>query len=231
MLKQLIKEIKKYSHPDKVKVYSRFFKTGKGEYGYGDVFLGLTVPEQRKLAQKYVELVFKDVRKLLYNRYHEHRLMGLLILCYKYQKADDAEKQKIIDFYIQHRHRGNNWDLIDCIADRLLGKHILDKDKSILYKLAKSESIWDRRIAIITTFEFIRNKRFDDTIKIAEILLNDSHDLIQKAVGWMLREMGKRNEKELIKFLDKHYNTMPRTMLRYAVERLDKKKKMFYMKK
>lgn len=206
MLSKLEEELKQHSHPDKAKVYGRFFKTGKGQYGEGDVFLGLTVPEQRKLAKKYVGLSFADVEKLLYSKYHEHRLTGLFILVYKYEKADDdAEKQKIIDFYIQHKHRGNNWDLIDCVADKLLGKHLLGKDKSILYKLAKSSSLWDRRISIITTFEFIRKHKFDDTIRISEILLNDKHDLIQKAVGWMLREMGKRDEKELIKFLDKHH--------------------------
>ncbi len=230
MLKSLLKELKQISSLEKAKIYARFFKSGKGEYGEGDVFLGLTVPEQRKLAQKYVDLKFEDINKLLHSKYHEHRLTGLFILVYKYQKANDNKKQKIIDFYLKHKHRGNNWDLIDCVADKLLGKHIIDKDKSILYELAKSESLWDRRIAIITTFEFIRNKRFDDTIKIAEILLNDKHDLIQKAVGWMLREMGKRDEKELIKFLDKHYKKMPRTMLRYAVERLGENRRDHYTK-
>jgi len=157
-------------------------------------------------------------------------LTGFFILCYKYQKANGKERDEIIDFYLKHKHRGNNWDLIDCVADKLLGKHILEKDKSILYELAESESVWDRRIAIISTFEFIRNKRFEDTIRISEILLNDKHDLIQKAVGWMLREMGKRDEKELIKFLDKHHKKMPRTMLRYAIERLDEDRRKHYLR-
>ena len=231
MLNQLKQELKKHSHPDKAKVYARFFKTGKGQYGEGDIFLGLTVPEQRALAKKYVGISFADVKKLLYSKYHEHRLTGLFILVYKYEIADSAEKQRIIKFYIQHKDRGNNWDLIDCVADKLLGKHLIDKDKSLLYQLAKSESLWDRRIAIITTFEFIRSKKFDDTIKISEILLNDKHDLIQKAVGWMLREMGKRDEKPLIKFLDKYYKIMPRTTLRYAIERLDENKRKFYLNK
>lgn len=231
MLKRLEKEIKKYSHPGKAKSYAGFFKTGKGQYGEGDLFLGLTVPQQRALAQKYIDLPYADVEKLLYNKYHEHRMIGLFILVYKYEKASDAEKERINNFYVKHKHCGNNWDLIDCVADKLLGKHLIDKDKSILYKLAKSNSLWDRRIAIISTFEFIRKHKFEDTIRIAEILLNDEHDLIQKAVGWMLREMGKRDKKELIKFLDRHYKAMPRTMLRYAIERLDDDKKMFYMKK
>ncbi|MBI2134607.1 DNA alkylation repair protein [Candidatus Woesearchaeota archaeon] len=231
MLNQLAKEIKEHSHPDKAKIYARFFKTGKGQYGEGDVFLGLTVPEQRELAKKYVNLGLSDLKKLIYNKYHEHRLTGFFILVYKYQKANEREKQKIVDFYIKHKNRSNNWDLIDCVADKLLGKHLINKDKSLLYELAKSQSLWDRRIAIITTFEFLKNHKFDDTIKISEILLNDSHDLIHKAVGWMLREMGKRDEKELMKFLDKHHKNMPRTMLRYAIERLDNNKKEFYLKK
>ena len=231
MLDKLKKEIKKHSNPEKAKIYARFFKTGKGQYGEGDKFLGLTVPDQRKLAQKYVYLNFEEIKQLLYSKYHEHRLTGFFILCYKYQKSNAKEKDKIIEFYLMHKHRGNNWDLIDCVSDKLLGKHILEKDKSILYDLAKSESLWDRRIAIISTFEFIRNKKFKDTKKIAEILMNDKHDLIHKAAGWMLREMGKRDEKELIKFLDKHYRKMPRTMLRYAIERLSEKKKVFYMRK
>ena len=231
MLTKLKKELKQLSSPEKSKIYARFFKTSKGQYGAGDIFLGLTVPEQRRVAQKYVDLKFDEIKILLRSKYHEHRLTGFFILCYKYQKARNSEKAKIIDFYLKHKHRANNWDLIDCVADKLLGKHIIDKDKSILYELAKSESLWDRRIAIITTFEFIRKGKFDDTIKISEILLNDKHDLIQKAVGWMLREIGKRDEKELIKFLDKHYKKMPRTMLRYSVERLDKNRKKFYMKK
>lgn len=229
-MQNLKKEFQKYANPEKAKIYARFFKTGKGEYGEGDLFLGIAVPEQRKLAQRYIELSLGDVKKLLHSKYHEHRLTGFFILCYKYQKAKDKERDKIIGFYLKHKHRGNNWDLIDCVADKLLGKHIAEKDKSILYELAKSESLWDRRIAILTTFEFIRNRRFEDTKKIAEILLNDKHDLIHKAVGWMLREMGKRDEKVLIKFLDKNYKKMPRTMLRYAIERLDDKRKGYYMK-
>jgi len=229
MLQKLKKELKKHSSPEKAKIYARFFKTGKGEYGEGDVFLGLTVPEQRMLAQKYADLGLNGIKELLNSKYHEHRLTGLLILVYKYQKAKGAEKKNIIDFYLKHKHRGNNWDLIDCVADKLLGKWLIDKDKSILYELAKSDSLWDRRIAIITTFEFIKNNKFKDTKKIAEIFLNDKHDLIHKAVGWMLREIGKRDEKELIGFLDKHYKKMPRTMLRYAVERLDEKRRKEYV--
>lgn len=227
----IISDIQACAHQDKAKVYARFFKTGKGEYGEGDVFLGLTVPEQRSIAKKHVDLPFVEIEELLYSKFHECRLTGLIILVYKYEKASPAEKEKIIEFYLKHKHRGNNWDLIDCVADKLLGKHLLNRDKSVLYELAKSESVWNRRIAIITTFEFIRHQKFDDTLKIAKILLKDKHDLIQKAVGWMLREIGKRDEKMLLKFLDEHSTEMPRIMLRYSIERLDEKLKKKYMRR
>lgn len=231
MLSNLLKEMKALANPDKAKTYSRFFKTGKGQYGEGDIFLGLTVPEQRMLARKYVSLSFADIKKLLYSKYHEYRLTGLFILVYKYEKADEKERQQIINFYLKNKERSNNWDLIDCVADKLLGKHLMKGNKTIIYQLAKSSSVWDRRIAIITTFEFIKNRKFDDTIKIAEILLNDKHDLIQKAVGWMLRETGKRDESKVIEFLDQHYKDMPRTMLRYAIERLDGDQKSYFLRK
>ncbi len=231
MLTQLKQELQQHASKEKATIYARFFKTGKGEYGEGDKFLGLTVPEQRALAKKYVTLPFADIEQLLDSPYHEHRLTGLIILVYKYEKAQDEEKGKIIDFYIKHKHRANNWDLIDCVADKLLGKYLIDKDKSLLYELATSQSLWDRRIAIITTFEFIKNDKFDDTMRIAELLLQDKHDLIHKAVGWMLREVGKRNQEIEETFLKKHYKQMPRTMLRYAIERFDKNKQQVYLKK
>ena len=228
-LAKLKKELKEKSSEEKSKVYARFFKTGKGEYGEDDVFLGLTVPEQRKIAKKYLDLDLEDVKEMLHSKYHEHRLTGLFILVYKYEKADKKEKEKIKNFYLENKHRSNNWDLIDCIADKILGKHLIDKNKEILYELAKSENLWDRRIAIISTFEFIKNGKFNPTIKISEILLNDKHDLIHKAVGWMLREVGKRNEKILDDFLKKHCKKMPRTMLRYAIEKFSKEKRKEYL--
>ncbi|HLC91327.1 MAG TPA: DNA alkylation repair protein [Candidatus Nanoarchaeia archaeon] len=226
-LADMSKEIHQLADPKKAQVYSRFFKTGKGEYGDGDVFLGLTVPEQRALAKRYVDLPLKDVRELLYSRYHEFRLTGFFILVYNFQKE---ERKEIVDFYLQHKERANNWDLIDCVCDKILGKWLLDKDKSILFALARSPSLWDRRIAIISTFEFIRNKNFDDTLQIAESLLHDSHDLIHKAVGWMLREIGKRDQDVLEQFLKKWHKEMPRTMLRYAIERFEEEKRQLYMK-
>ena len=228
-LAKLKKEIREKSSKEKPKIYAKFFKTGKGEYGEGDIFLGLTVPEQRILARKYTNLVLDDVKRLLESKYHEHRLMGLFILVYKYERSNEKEKAGIKDFYLENKHRGNNWDLVDCIADKILGKHLIDKDKKVLYELAKSESIWDRRIAIISTFEFIKNGKFEDTLKISKILLKDEHDLIHKAVGWMLREIGKRDLETLEKFLKRHYKKMPRTMLRYAIEKFPEIKRKKYL--
>ena len=229
-LKKLTKELKAKSSREKAEISKRFFKTGKGEYGEGDVFLGLTVPEQRVLAKKYVDLILIDVKELLHSKYHEHRLTGLLILVYKYDKADEKEKERIKDFYLKNKHRSNNWDLIDCIADKILGKHLIDKDKDILYNLAQSENLWDKRIAIISTYEFIKNGKFEDTLKISEIFLKEKHDLIQKAVGWMLREIGNRDMKILEDFLKKYYKKMPRTMLRYAIEKFSEEKRKKYLK-
>jgi len=231
ILKKILKGINELSDRSKAKIYSGFFKTSKGEYGEGDFFLGLTVPSQRIIAKKHIDCSLSDVKELLHSKYHEHRLTGFLILVYKFETADDSEKKKIVKFYLENKDRSNNWDLVDSSADKILGKWLIDKDKSILYSLAKSDSLWDRRISIISTFEFIINKKFTDTIKISKILLKDKHDLIQKAVGWMLREMGKRDEKELIKFLDVHYREIPRTMLRYSIERLSEGKKKKYMAK
>ena len=228
-LAKLKKEIREKSSKEKSKIYTKFFKTGKGEYGEGDIFLGLTVPEQRILAREYTNLVLDDVKRLLESKYHEHRLMGLFILVYKYEKSNEKEKAGIKDFYLENKHRGNNWDLVDCIADKILGKHLIDKDKKVLYELAKSESIWDRRIAIISTFEFIKNGKFEDTLKISGILLKDEQDLIHKAVGWMLREIGKRDLETLEKFLKRHYKKMPRTMLRYAIEKFPEIKRKKYL--
>ncbi len=229
MLEDIKKELNRLANPEKAKIYQRFFKTGKGEYGEGDVFIGLTVPVQRKLAKKYANLSFSDIEELLSNKIHEYRLTGFIILVYKFEKADEKEKKDIVDFYLRNIKWANNWDLIDCVADKILGAYLVDKDKKILYKFAKSESLWERRIAIISTFYFIKQNKFEDTLRITEILISDMHDLIHKAVGWMLREIGKRNQKAEEEFLLRHYKKMPRTMLRYAIERFDAEKKKFYM--
>ena len=215
--------------PERAKILSRFFKTGKGQYGEGDVFLGITVPEQRVIAKKYRDLPLKDIEKLLLSETHEHRLVALLILMIQYKKTDDRGRLEIVDFYLCHTGRINNWDLVDLSAEKILGDYLYEKDKAVLYGLAGSQNLWEKRIAIMTTFAFIKKNVFEHTLRIAEMLLNDRHDLIHKAVGWMLREIGKRDLKSEEEFLEKHHRSMPRTMLRYAVERFAPDRKRYWM--
>jgi 3-methyladenine DNA glycosylase AlkD len=226
------KALKALENKEKAKLLSGFFKTGKGEYGEGDVFLGITVPEQRKVAKKYVNLSIKEVEKLLHSNIHEHRLTALIIWTYQFEKADENTKEQIYKTYLNNTKYINNWDLVDVTTPRIVGMHLLDKDRKVLYKLAKSKDLWEKRISILATFAFInKRKEFDDALKISEILLNDDHDLIHKAVGWMLREIGKRDLAAEEKFLKKYYKVMPRTMLRYSIEKFDEDKRKFYMKK
>ena len=231
MLQQIKKELHALANPKKAKVLAGFFKTGKGEYGEGDVFLGIAVPETRKVAKKFTSLALSEIRELLHSPVHEERLASLFILMNKYNKSSTAEKKDIFDFYMQNAKSVNNWDLVDLSAAKIAGDYLLDKDKVVLYKLAKSGSVWERRIAIISTYEFIRNNQFDDTFKIAGLLLNDKHDLIHKAVGWMLREAGKRDQAAEEKFLKEHLKQLPRTTLRYAIERFSPLKKKQYLLK
>jgi 3-methyladenine DNA glycosylase AlkD len=229
---ELKKELDKLANPKQAALLRRFFKTGKGEYGEGDVFLGLKVPVQRSFAKKYKDLSLADIQQLLNSKIHEHRLIALLIMIQKYHEAEENGRKEIFEMYLKNTSHINNWDLIDLSAPNIIGNYLLDNPRNILYKLAKSNSLWEKRISILATFAFIQNKESKDTLRIAEPLLNDKHDLIHKGVGWMLREVGKRvSQKEEEKFLRKHYKQMPRTMLRYAIERFDKKKKEFYMKK
>lgn len=231
MLKKIQSELRGLANPEKAKALSRFFKTGKGEYGEGDVFLGIAVPEQRRVAKRFRDASLADLHGLLESRVHEHRLVSLLILIEKYNRADLETKKGCADFYLGHLDRINNWDLVDISAPRVLGTFLLDKDKEILYRLAASENLWERRIAILTTLAFIQTDRFDETLRISEMLIHDRHDLIHKAVGWMLREVGKRDQAVEESFLDRHHKTMPRTMLRYAIERFEENKKRLYMRK
>jgi len=225
-------ELRKLAKPEKIPIYKNFFKTGEGEYGEGDDFIGVTVPDSRKVARANIDISYEDLVHILKSRVHEDRLCALIILVYKFEKAKtEQEKKQAVDFYIKYHLYGNNWDLVDVIAPKILGPWLINGDKSLLYEYAHSSNLWERRIAIITTFHFIRQGEFEDTIKISEILLNDKHDLIHKAVGWMLREMGKRDKKELVDFLNKHYTNMPRTMLRYSIERLPEQVKKSYLAK
>lgn len=229
-LTELRKSIKSLASPDIANTMQWFFKTGMGEYGEGDVFAGLKVPTQRKIAREFRDLSFSDLKELLSSKIHEERLIPLLILVDNYEKGDEKEKKSIYSFYIKNRKGINNWDLVDLSAPKIIGKHLLDQDKSMLFKFASSKNLWERRIAILSTYEFIRNEQYDTTLKIAKILLQDEHDLIHKAVGWMLREIGKKDLEVEEKFLKKHYKKMPRTMLRYAIEKFPETKRKKYLK-
>lgn len=229
MLNKLLQEIEKLANPIKAKNHYRFFKTGKGEYGEGDKFYGLTVPEQRRLSWKYKNLGLKEIQQLINSPWHEHRSLALMILTLQYPRADEKKKKKINDFYLKNAKRINNWDLVDISAPKIPGEYLFDKDKDVLYKFAKSDNLWEKRISIISTFGFLRKDQFKDTLAIAEILLHDKHDLIHKAVGWMLREIGKRDQAIEEKFLLKYYREMPRTMLRYAIEKFEEKKRRWYI--
>jgi 3-methyladenine DNA glycosylase AlkD len=293
MLNNLKKDLQKLANPIKAKNYARFFKTGKGEYGEGDKFLGVVVPQQRKVAVKYKDLELNDLQKLLSSNIHEYRLTALFILVSKYRKnkKEKIKNEDIVKFYLKNTKNINNWDLVDSSAHYILGDYLLStvchsresgnpqsrfanldsrfrgNDIYVLYKLAESKNLWERRIAIISTFAFIRGQNtpspvrggikggvsisgdcdantpssvlplnvggnhecFVPTLKISEILLNDKHDLIHKAVGWMLREVGKRDQKVEEEFLAKYYKQMPRTMLRYAIEKFTKGKREKYL--
>lgn len=228
-LEDLKLKLNKFGSPKRAKVSQWFFKTGPGQYGEGDKFLGLSVPVQRKLAYQYLDLSLSDIKDLLRNQIHEYRFVALEILVAQYEKGDEKIKEKIFNFYIKNTKYINNWDLVDTSAEYIVGDYLFNKDKSILFKLAKSNNIWERRISIISTFRYIKNNKFDETLKIAKILIKDKHDLIQKAVGWMLREVGNRSLDTELKFLDQWYKIMPRTMLRYAIERLSDKLRKEYL--
>lgn len=224
-------DLQKLASPEKALFVARYFKTGKGEYGEGDVFLGITVPAQRVIAKKYKDLSLLEIEKLLHSPIHEHRLTALMILYGRFPKATESEQKEIYNFYLRNTKWINNWDLIDTSAREIVGGWLVTqpKETKILFTLAKSKSLWERRIAIIAAWAFSRKKDFTYTFAVAEILLHDTHDLIHKAVGWMLREVGKMDQKAEEEFLQKHYKTMPRTMLRYAIERFSPSKRRYYM--
>ncbi|MEI6863475.1 MAG: DNA alkylation repair protein [Candidatus Omnitrophota bacterium] len=227
----LRKELQKHSDRNKAKILQGFFKTGPGEYAEGDIFIGINVPILRILAKKYQCLPFNETLRLLKSHIHEERLLSLFILILKYRKAGPREKEKIYKTYLRNSKYINNWDLVDVTAKHIVGDYLYDKNRKELYKLARSGSLWERRIAVLATFHFIERGDYKDTLKIAKILLLDKHDLIHKAVGWMLREVGKRDIRAEERFLGKSYSRMPRTMLRYAIERFPENKRLRYLKR
>jgi 3-methyladenine DNA glycosylase AlkD len=243
-LESLRAELKKLADPVRGKFLQRFFKTGKGEYAEGDVFIGINVPQLREVAKKYSSLDIKQLEELIKSKIHEERMVALFILINKYKTTN--HKKICFHFYIKNMRNINNWDLVDLSAPNIVGEHLFNNDQirikladknflaspeQILKNLAKSENLWERRIAVLATFWFIKNKQFNESLQIAQMLLTDKHDLIHKAVGWMLREIGKRDLPTEIKFLDKHYRKMPRTMLRYAIEKFPEKQRAVYLKK
>ena len=208
----------------------RFFKTGKGEYGEGDIFLGIRVPLLRRLVKKYGGISIAEVRKLLHSKFHEERLLAVLMLVQLFKSGDESVQKQVYDLYLENTEYINNWDIVDISASNIVGAHLYEKDKAPLYDLVQSKNLWERRISIISTFYFIRQNEFDDTLKLAKILLNDKEDLIHKAVGWMLREVGKREIEFEEEFLQEHYKIMPRTMLRYAIEKFPETSRKMYLR-
>jgi 3-methyladenine DNA glycosylase AlkD len=228
---QVLKDLKANSNPAQALNLARFFKTAPGQYGYGDKFLGLKVPQTRALIKPYLALPLNEIEKLLASPYHEARLAGVMILVRQYETAVTATEQKrLYNFYFSHTTHINNWDLVDTSAHYIVGHHLHGKPKTPLYKLAKSKSLWERRIAMVATFYDIQEGEPEIALNLATKLLHDTHDLMHKAVGWMLREVGKRCGREhLTQFLDQHAATMPRTALRYAIEHLSAPQKQYYM--
>jgi 3-methyladenine DNA glycosylase AlkD len=231
MLDQMKRDLAQLRNPERAKNSYWFFRTGKGQYGEGDLFLGITVPEQRKVAKKHPNLSLDELQELLNSKIHEYRFTAIVILISKYRKAEESTKKEIFDFYLKNTENINHWDLVDLSAPRIAGDYLLNKERSILYKLAKSNNLWERRISILSTFAFIDNNDFKDALNISELLLHDEHDLIHKAVGWALREIGKRDQNVEERFLAKHYFHMPRTMLRYAIEKFGEKQRKQYLDK
>ncbi|MDD2798092.1 MAG: DNA alkylation repair protein [Bacteroidales bacterium] len=221
-----------HSNKEKALASQQFFKTGEGEYAEGDLFLGVTVPEQRKIATKNLSTSQGEVEKLLHDPYHECRLTALLIMVAKYQKTKETTtRREIVELYLRNKKQINNWDLVDSSAHFILGHYLRDKERAILYQLADSNQLWEQRIAIISTFDFIRNGDYTDTLLLSEKMINHSHDLMHKAIGWMLREVGNRNKAVEVAFLEKYSTQMPRTMLRYAIEKFPEEERQYYLKR
>ncbi len=230
MIQKIKRDLRALADPKKAAFFPRFFKTGKGEYGEGDRFLGVTVPKIRVIAKKYTTASFADIQKLLCDPFHEARLLGLVILTEQFRKADTTEQNKIVSFYKKNLAGVNNWDLVDLSAPQILGVHcVRTENDAMLRRCAQSKDLWKKRIGIVATLAFIRENKLNQTFEIATILLHHEHDLIHKAVGWMLREAGKRDPARLKRFLKKHHRTMPRTMLRYAIEKFDASTRLKYL--
>ena len=228
-LQELEKSVRNFANKEKGIFLQRYFKTGPGEYAEGDIFAGLTVPQSRKIVKANSDLSLEELQELIKSKIHEERLIALLILVVQYSKSDEKQRNKIFKFYIKNIKHINNWDLVDLSAPKIIGRHLIDKDKKLLLDFAESNNLWKRRTAILSTFYFIRNGFIDHSFFIADMLLNDKEDLIHKAVGWMLRETGKRDIKAEKEFLKSRYKKMSRTMLRYAIEKFPEEERKKYL--
>jgi 3-methyladenine DNA glycosylase AlkD len=226
----IIRYLKEIGDPKIAQHSQRYFKTGKGEYAQGDRFLGIRVPVLRKKVIPFKETSLKDIKELLVSPFHEVRLFALLLMVHQFSKGSVEQRDKLFNLYISSTPFINNWDLVDTSAPYIVGPYLLDRDRSILYDFARSDLLWERRISVMSTFFFVRQFQYEDTLRISRILLNDPHDLIHKAVGWMLREIGKRDRQTEELFLERHYQQMPKTMLRYAIEKFEKERRQMYLK-
>jgi len=227
-------ELQNFANSEKAKLLQRYFKTGKGEYAEGDIFIGIVMPDIRKVAKKYFkEISLRDIQELLNSKIHEERMCALVMLIEKFKKAkkNPLERRQIFELYMKNTNRINNWDLVDVTCPHIVGEFTKKEGTEILKQLARSKNLWERRIAIVSTYSFIRKRNFGETLAISEILLTDEHDLIHKAVGWMLREVGKKNKNVLELFLSSRHKQMPRTMLRYAIEKFPEEERKRWMEK
>jgi 3-methyladenine DNA glycosylase AlkD len=230
----IIQRLESFVNEEKREFLPHFFKTGKGEYGEGDKFLGIVVPNIRKVAKEYRGTSLETVGELLLSPWHEVRMFGLLLLVDAFKRGGEEQRREIFSYYLAHTSGINNWDLVDLSAPYIVGAYLLDEgrmERQVLYRLADSGNLWEQRIAVVSTITLIRNNEFDETLKLAQLLMNHPHDLMHKAIGWMLREVGKKNETVLRSFLDAHGLEMPRTMLRYAIERFDENVRQYYLKR
>lgn len=232
MLAKLKQALLNLAKPERAIQTARFFKTGEGQYGEGDIFIGITNPEVRTLVKEFWKVItLADIQILLADKIHEFRFTGLMILVEQFQKANEEKRTEIVEFYLKNLPQINNWDLVDCSCYKILGEYLLNKDRQVLYQLAASKHLWSERIAVVSTMAFIRKGQFLDFFRLSELFLTHPHDLMHKACGWMLREIGKRDELALEEFLEENLTKMPRTMLRYAIEKMDEKKRLSYLKR
>jgi 3-methyladenine DNA glycosylase AlkD len=221
--------LRKISDVKKIEVFKYFFKTGKGQYGEGDEFIGISMPQQREVIKGFKDLSLVEISEMLKSPIHEFRMSGLLILVGQFNKAKSEKRREIYEFYLYNIEKINNWDLVDCSCRDIVGAYLFDKDRSKLYELAATDHLWSQRIAVVSTWYFIRKKQFTDIFRLAEMLLTHKHDLMHKAVGWMLREAWKKDDLAVEEFLDEFAKQMPRTMLRYTIEKMDEPKRKYYL--